>query len=222
MMHVSAQVLNQPGSPAAFLGSYPDRSRDTQIALPAPFGRGMLEAFDRLGFGSIVFDARGSLLVCNSVALDLLQHKIGGAVTLNNPDWLQHAARRLLQRGTPLFSEDGDAWGSLPCSMDRPLAINRIQLFQSDGSGFVILILADLSAAAQPSPRALRRMFGLTETEATLAIQIAHGDRPSKIARDRGVSVATVRSQLASVFSKTQTRRQSELAILVTRVAILP
>ena len=44
----------------------------------------------------------------------------------------------------------------------------------------------------------------------------------SKIAKDHRVCVATVRSQLASVFAKTNTRRQTELAMLLARIAILP
>jgi DNA-binding CsgD family transcriptional regulator len=34
--------------------------------------------------------------------------------------------------------------------------------------------------------------------------------------------MATVRSQLASVLAKTQTRRQAELVALLARIAILP
>jgi DNA-binding CsgD family transcriptional regulator len=55
-----------------------------------------------------------------------------------------------------------------------------------------------------------------------LAVQITRGDTPADIARETGVSIATVRSQLASVFAKTQTGRQAELVALLARVAILP
>ena len=64
--------------------------------------------------------------------------------------------------------------------------------------------------------------FGLTAAEAKVAVQIGRGDMLADIAGEHGVSVATVRSQLASVFAKTQTRRQTELAMLLARIAILP
>jgi DNA-binding CsgD family transcriptional regulator len=65
-------------------------------------------------------------------------------------------------------------------------------------------------------------MFGLTPAEERLAVQITRGDTPADIARETGVSIATVRSQLAAVFAKTQTGRQAELVALLARVAILP
>jgi DNA-binding CsgD family transcriptional regulator len=68
----------------------------------------------------------------------------------------------------------------------------------------------------------LQRMFGLTMAETRLAIQMARGDVPADVARSRRLSRTTIRSQLASVFAKTQTRRQAELVTLLARVAVLP
>jgi len=68
----------------------------------------------------------------------------------------------------------------------------------------------------------LQKVFELTEAEASLATEIATGKSLAHFASDRGVSIATARTQLASVFAKTLTRRQAELVALLTRMSILP
>ena len=65
-------------------------------------------------------------------------------------------------------------------------------------------------------------MFGLTPAEIRLALELAQGGILADIAQRRRLSRTTVRSQLASVFSKTQTTRQAELVQLLNRIAILP
>lgn len=61
--------------------------------------------------------------------------------------------------------------------------------------------------------------FGLTPAEARLAAQIAAGETLPEIARAKGISHETLRSRLKSVFDKTGTGRQTELALLVARMA---
>jgi DNA-binding CsgD family transcriptional regulator len=92
----------------------------------------------------------------------------------------------------------------------------------AEADAHTALILVDLDGSPLPSPAALQTMFGLTAAEAQLALAIARGETPAGVARTRGVALATVRSQLASVLGKTQTRRQAELVALLARVSILP
>jgi DNA-binding CsgD family transcriptional regulator len=66
--------------------------------------------------------------------------------------------------------------------------------------------------------RILRSGFGLTQAEACVALAITRGESLDEIARARGVTVATTRTQLKSVFFKTQTHRQAELAAFVGRI----
>nr|WP_255613894.1 helix-turn-helix transcriptional regulator [Pseudogemmobacter faecipullorum] len=51
----------------------------------------------------------------------------------------------------------------------------------------------------------------LTPAEAKVASLILQGHRPKEIARDLGVSVETVRSQLKAVFAKTGAASQADL-----------
>ena len=55
----------------------------------------------------------------------------------------------------------------------------------------------------------------LTPAEARIALGIARGNALSVIAEAHGISVATARTQLKSVFAKTGTHRQAQLAALM-------
>jgi DNA-binding CsgD family transcriptional regulator len=59
----------------------------------------------------------------------------------------------------------------------------------------------------------------LSEAEAQLVGALVDGLTLKEIATRRGVAVTTVRSQLRSVFLKTETERQADLVALVLRVS---
>jgi DNA-binding CsgD family transcriptional regulator len=61
----------------------------------------------------------------------------------------------------------------------------------------------------------LRRRFGLTAAETGLAAEILHGHGRKAVARRRGISDATAKTQLSSIFEKTGTHRQAELVRLL-------
>jgi DNA-binding CsgD family transcriptional regulator/PAS domain-containing protein len=57
----------------------------------------------------------------------------------------------------------------------------------------------------------LQRLFGLTSAEANLANAVASGRSLDAHARERGIAISTVRTQLRALFAKTETHRQGEL-----------
>ena len=79
--------------------------------------------------------------------------------------------------------------------------------------------------AAVPSGRLggvrLRELFGLTAAEARFAQLIASGDSVEEVAEKMGIKLTTARSKLAVIFSKTETRRQTKLVALLSRIAHL-
>ncbi len=80
------------------------------------------------------------------------------------------------------------------------------------------LALITVSAPGQSrslSPGALGAWFGLTAAESRLAQALLDGHTPAEFCVQARVSLATVRSQLRSLFAKTQTRRQAELVRLL-------
>lgn len=58
-------------------------------------------------------------------------------------------------------------------------------------------------------------MFGLTQTEAIVAADLAHGCSLAQIAEAHGVGLATVRSHLKKILAKTGTSRQAEVVALI-------
>lgn len=62
-------------------------------------------------------------------------------------------------------------------------------------------------------------LYHLTSAEALLVEALSQGQDPRAFAEKRGVSIATVRTQLRAVFAKTGTRGQSELIKLVFSIA---
>lgn len=59
-------------------------------------------------------------------------------------------------------------------------------------------------------------LYGLTPSEIRLAENVLNGLLPNEIATKHGVSVNTIRSQLRSLFAKTETQRQAELVRLLS------
>ena len=78
-----------------------------------------------------------------------------------------------------------------------------------------LVLVTDREAQLELKTQRLRQRFGLTQAEAALAWEIARSGGRKDAAAQRGVSVATVRSQLTSIFDKTGVRRQAELVRLI-------
>ena len=72
-----------------------------------------------------------------------------------------------------------------------------------------------------PSEELLAALFGLSRAEARLALGLLMGRSAAEYARHAGVGMATIRSQLHSIFSKTGVRRQAQLVALLSKVPVL-
>ncbi len=81
-----------------------------------------------------------------------------------------------------------------------------------------LITITDPEIKLQRFVQDLHKRFGLTAAEAGLAAEIVKGDGREAAARRRGISVATARSQLSSIFEKTGTHRQAELVHLLLKL----
>lgn len=66
----------------------------------------------------------------------------------------------------------------------------------------------------------LKRLFGLTNSEARVARLLSDGAVPHEVAAKLGVAVATIRCQMKAVFSKMGVRRQAEMCRMVTGIGL--
>jgi DNA-binding CsgD family transcriptional regulator len=70
-----------------------------------------------------------------------------------------------------------------------------------------------------PGADIIAALFDLTPAEARVARGIAQGLSPAEVSGKLGLSYETVRTQLKRVFAKTSTKRQNELALLISKLA---
>ncbi|WP_141740262.1 helix-turn-helix transcriptional regulator [Bosea sp. BIWAKO-01] len=172
---------------------------------------------DRIGCGYLLLDDHRNIVEANATARLILGPEDG---SVDNLDRLTSALKQLLQRGPNRSPLGPLTWIVIWSQEDAPFVLS--QSADDIPAGRSVVMLLNLDAHLEPNPFMLRRMFGLTLAETRLALELARGGKPVDVARVHRVSRTTVRSQLASLFAKTQTRRQSELVNLLARIALLP
>jgi DNA-binding CsgD family transcriptional regulator len=70
-----------------------------------------------------------------------------------------------------------------------------------------------------PSHATLASTFGFTAAESAIAASLASGTSRQEIARERGVTVETLRGQLKTLYAKTGCGREAELVALLARMS---
>jgi DNA-binding CsgD family transcriptional regulator len=80
------------------------------------------------------------------------------------------------------------------------------------------LFIRDPEHDAASLPQILAASYALTGAETRLASELLAGFSLAQTAERHAVSIETVRAQLKSIFSKTATRRQSELLVLLSQL----
>jgi DNA-binding CsgD family transcriptional regulator len=81
--------------------------------------------------------------------------------------------------------------------------------------------IVNTSLSSLPDDELLAALFGLSPAEARLARAVLTGCTTSEYARRAGVRLATIRSQLHSIFVKTGVHRQAQLVALLSKVPAL-
>lgn len=77
------------------------------------------------------------------------------------------------------------------------------------------IVIQNPGAALSPDMEAFAQAYGLSPAEKRLATELVAGYLPKEAASRLGVSLSTVRTQMASVYAKTGVRREPELIRLV-------
>ncbi|MDE2348715.1 MAG: hypothetical protein KGL92_09445 [Gammaproteobacteria bacterium] len=212
---------------AALNAMLPGLRAVSRIATFAWYSRfhGQLDAFARIGRAALVLDRRERVLAGNSIVpfgdgLDLISGRLRAA----------HADdQRRLQVFLGALATGGasDEAGHAPIlikrpSGARPLLVDGIASREAlrglHSDAVAMLLITDLQRPVAANTDALVRHFDLTPTEARLAAAIGGGASLREAAGRLGISEAHARQRLKAIFHKTGTRRQSELALLITRI----
>ena len=108
---------------------------------------------------------------------------------------------------------------SLKCerpSGKRPYVIHVLPLHHA-GKGAAptdvraLVLIINPEHEPEPAAALMRRLHGLTNTEAQVALRLSRGANLKQISDELSVSLATVRTHLRHLFDKTDTHRQAEL-----------
>ena len=85
-------------------------------------------------------------------------------------------------------------------------------------AGQALILLRDLgSASLPPSAELLRKLFGLTPTEAEVACALYGGATKSSVAAKRGLRETTIRTHVSSILLKTGASNLRDLERLLAR-----
>ncbi|MDJ0921738.1 MAG: alpha/beta hydrolase [Henriciella sp.] len=192
----------------------------------AHFARG-LQILDRLGrlrkreataqtlaeraFGiGIVINTHGRILAANQDAIQIAKCAVSKSLRDTTID--ADAVDRILAWARPSRKGD-DTFLFSPCIVGKDqvsscLLATRVQLFETlDGEKLtepqtsVLLSSIDIRLG-KPAKEALVQAFGLSLAEADVAAALAGGDAPAEIARNRGSSINTVRTQIKKILRK--------------------
>jgi DNA-binding CsgD family transcriptional regulator len=110
----------------------------------------------------------------------------------------------------------------LKCDDELPVILRLMAISEPAQSLFrgasAILTFVRVRPRPRPAPALLSQIFGLTPAEARLTAAIAGGSTLIEAAKALSISWETARTQLKTVFLKTDTHRQSELVALLSRV----
>lgn len=103
----------------------------------------------------------------------------------------------------------------------RPYVVRAIPTRLAESAGAAaptaLIVIGDPEQDALPDSETLRRLYGLTRSEAEVALRVMDGTGLVPIAEELSISVSTVRTHLKHVFEKTDTHRQAELVRLLLR-----
>lgn len=158
------------------------------------------------------------------------------------------AAEAMLKSGQVLVSERGKACPAgrsgaarmqtaieAACAPDAPAA-SAVLLERSDGRNAVmtvtpfrlphgprqaLLLIHDDKVAADKIGPQLRQLFGLTQSEAVIAMRVGDGLTVIDIAAERRVAAETIRSQMKTMMAKLGCRRQSEVVALIKGIPLM-
>jgi DNA-binding CsgD family transcriptional regulator/PAS domain-containing protein len=190
----------------------------------------LVGALDAVRHGVVIVGSAGCVINLNAAAERILRAEDGVqicagrlAATGMHMEQKLHGAIHLA-----VLDDASNIRGGRSFTCERPsgkrayvihvLPVHRVAADAISGETALVLIV-DPEHEPEPAAALLRRVHGLTRTEADVALHILRGADVRQIADELSISVATVRTHLQHVFDKTDTHRQAELVRHLLRLA---
>jgi DNA-binding CsgD family transcriptional regulator/PAS domain-containing protein len=192
-----------------------------------------LTVLDRLPYGVLLLSANGRVVLINRSAKAILDQADGLTVRqheLHGCTWDSDKRLQVLMHGAVGTSRGGALHSGGAMSIVRPSGrksfrvlvtpIHREVLASSLTAAAAIVFIVDPEGRFDTPIDMLAELFALSRAEARLAALLLQDRSLSESARELGVSLNTVRTQLKKLFERTGTNRQGALirALLLSPV----
>ena len=185
---------------------------------------GMTRALDLVAPGILLLDQQGRVIFANRAARTLSREEnglqLGESLTATRPlqaQHLRHTIRSVLDTTADQHEEVACLRLSRPGER-RDLLVMACRLDTQPGDDRLpaaVVLLSDPEQRARVPQQVVARLFGLTPSEARIALALAEGLRTEEIATQVGITTTTVAFHLRNLFQKTDTHRQAELIALI-------
>jgi len=183
---------------------------------------------DKMVIGVVLFDRDGKIVHLNPMASAIIKKHpavklMGDRLIATHPEDGRKLNLLLTVAARQTATDDQPKALGLRCTSNRnilPVLISPVQpvanLCDPEANRIrTAMYFSDPLRSHPMSPDTLIETYGLTAAEAWVAISVANGLSMEELAEQSGTSINTARSQLRSIFRKTNTSRQAELVKLL-------
>ncbi len=202
---------------------------------PLPLSPEVLRAaIDQLPLAVLVMHGNGTVGTCNAAARQILLKSdglvlSGSSLVSSRPSETRVLHDRIAAVATGRAGTDHSTYTILTVSRPSGLAPFILLIASlrdtvgaaTSGEPMALVLVGDLEWPIPDHARQLRLAFDLTEAEAGVAMALMEGAEPKEVARQRGVQVSTIRTQIKMIFAKTGAARQTDLVKLIARLPSL-
>ncbi len=184
--------------------------------------RNRVQVCQQLGMPAAVLQQDGRAIVTNPLFKDLHSQFVlrGDQVEIADPTENEVFKRELASLDHRNHDEIVYSCPVPAAQGYPPLIFHLLPMESCFGSTLGLLVLTTLDALDLPLADLARRLFALNPAEARVAALICGGLSPRHAAEKLDISEGNVRTTLKHVFTKVGISRQSELAILLTKLAL--
>ncbi|MBL0372506.1 helix-turn-helix transcriptional regulator [Rhizobium sp. KVB221] len=196
-------------------------------SLSAKRVEGMAKAFEMADIAAIFFDRFGKVTTVNERAAlllgDELQVRQGELTSRSRAETAAIRQKMRLVTSEHWLHPTADGGLVRIARVDRPPVLVRIQRLGGNLPDFFansvgVCLFEDMNRRPVIEPGLLGDVYGLTPTEALIAVQLAEGIDLRSAATASSMGYETARTHLRSIFGKTGTGRQSELVAMLGRL----
>lgn len=181
----------------------------------------VLSLLDRLPIALVLVDERATVIESNALADEILGSGSGLFVLSGKLNAGNENNARLLELIRNMSRHDPVTTRGKTLTLVSESEKNNLMLFLAPHKHYekqhssVAVFIAQRKSQPIALPVEMKELYGLTEKELHVTGQLIRGFSIKEISEQSGVTQNTVRSQVKSIFKKTQTSRQAELVSLV-------